>query len=356
MVELQVADLPAKAQSLEALWVGGIGGMEEDLVKRAGVRYENIAAAGVHGVGIKALPGNLLQLGKGYFQARHILKQFEPDALLFTGGFVAVPMAMAGWRVPALLFVPDIEPGLALKTLATFADRIAVCADDSRRYFSRRSRVKLTGYPTRQGLSGWTRKQVHQQFNLDTELPTLLVFGGSKGAHSINTALLGVLAELLAEMQVIHISGTHDWEQVEQVTATLTDAQRQRYRPYAYLHEEMGAALRAADLVVCRSGASTLGELPLFGLPAVLVPYPYAWRYQQVNAQYLVDHGAAVVVNDADLSTRLLAQVLDLMRDADTRQRMADAMARLTHPHAAADIAREIINLVVPTDPRGYRQ
>ena len=106
---------------LDMLWVGSEGGMEEDLVKRAGIRYTAIPAAGVHGVGLKALPGNLVRLARGVLASRRILREFNPQVLFFTGGYVAVPMALAGTGVPSLLFVPDIEPGLALKTLARFA-------------------------------------------------------------------------------------------------------------------------------------------------------------------------------------------------------------------------------------------
>jgi UDP-N-acetylglucosamine--N-acetylmuramyl-(pentapeptide) pyrophosphoryl-undecaprenol N-acetylglucosamine transferase len=125
-------------QSVEVLWVGGIGGMEVDLVKREGIPLEAIPAAGVHGVGWRALPGNLWQILRGVEVARQIIRRFRPEVLFFTGGFVAVPLAMAA-RLPglgisrpaSLLYVPDIEPGLALKTLARFSDRIALTDEES---------------------------------------------------------------------------------------------------------------------------------------------------------------------------------------------------------------------------------
>ena len=104
--------------------------MEAELVMRAQIPFQAIPAAGVHGVGARSLPGNLIQLGRGVLASRRILREFQPDALLFTGGYVAVPMAVAGRGVPTLLFVPDIEPGLALKVLARFADRIALTAPE----------------------------------------------------------------------------------------------------------------------------------------------------------------------------------------------------------------------------------
>ena len=136
-----------------------------------------------------------------------------------------------------------------------------------------------------------------------------MVWAAVKAPRSINQALQAILPELLQQAQVLHLSGSLEWALVERSRSgsRLPVELQARYRAYPYLHEEMGAALQAADLVVSRAGASVLGEYPLFGLPAILVPYPYAWRYQQVNAQYLVQHGAAVLLEDADLAGQLSA-------------------------------------------------
>ncbi len=109
--------------------------MEAELVKKAGLPYTAIPAAGVHGVGLRALPGNILRLARGVLASRRILKEFQPEVLLFTGGYLAVPMALAGRHIPSLLYVPDIEPGLALKTLSRFASTIALTAEPSRTFF-----------------------------------------------------------------------------------------------------------------------------------------------------------------------------------------------------------------------------
>jgi UDP-N-acetylglucosamine--N-acetylmuramyl-(pentapeptide) pyrophosphoryl-undecaprenol N-acetylglucosamine transferase len=329
----------------EVLWVGGEGGMEARLVERAKVPFKTIPAAGVHGVGLKMLPGNAIRLMRGFFAARSILHEFKPEVLFFTGGFVAVPMALAGMRVPTALYVPDIEPALALKTLARFADKIAVTAQDSFRYFNRRERLVLTGYPTRADLARWTRSDACRALSLTGDAPVLLVFGGSKGARSINNAVLANLSALLEQAQVIHITGELDWPTVEARTKELTEAQAARYHAFPYLHEKMGAALAAADLAVSRAGASTLGEYPLFGLPAVLVPYPYAWHYQKVNADALVQRGAAVMLEDSKLSEQFLPTVSDLLNQPQKLASMHDAMKSLFHPEAAAEIGRQILAL-----------
>jgi UDP-N-acetylglucosamine--N-acetylmuramyl-(pentapeptide) pyrophosphoryl-undecaprenol N-acetylglucosamine transferase len=340
-----LAVLQTMQNKAEVLWVGGEGGMEARLVKRANVPFKSIPAAGVHGVSLRMLPRNVNRLMRGYFAARRILHEFKPDVLFFTGGFVAVPMALAGMRIPTVLYVPDIEPALALKTLASFADKIAVTAQDSFRYFRRGERIVLTGYPTRLELNKWTRSNARRTLNLTVNGPVVLILGGSKGARSINHAVLANLSALLKQAEVIHITGELDWPTVETKVKELSEGEATRYHPFPYLYEEMGAALAAADLAVSRSGASTLGEYPLFGLPAVLVPYPYAWRYQHVNADTLVRHGAAMILPDSNLEAELLPTIKGILQNPDGLATMRMAMKSLSHPQAANDIGHLLINL-----------
>ena len=322
----------------QVLWVGGRGGMEEALVTRSNTPFTTIPAAGVHGVGLRKLPGNILELIKGFLASRRILKQFNPDLLFFTGGYLAFPMAVAAVRRPSLLYVPDIEPGMALKALARFADRIALTTVNSRDYFPNPAKLTVTGYPVRPGLHDWNRERALDYFNFDPHIPTLTVAGGSKGARSINNALMKILPKLLEQMQVIHLAGHLDWKQIDTNAQTLSPAQARRYQAFPYLHE-MGAALAAADLIVSRAGASVLGEYPLFGLPAILIPYPYAWRYQQVNASYLAERGAAVILRDEDLETDLYDRIHSLIADPARLSSMSQAMASLSTPDAAQKIA-----------------
>jgi len=334
-----------KSVSPQLLWVGGEGGMEADLVERHGFPYVPIPAAGVHGVGLRTLPKNISKLARGVFESREILSEFKPDVLFFTGGYVAVPMALAGWRIPSLLYAPDIEPGLALKSLAWFADKITVTTPTSSAYFSRKDRIVTTGYPIRTNLAQWDKATARKKLGLDTDEPVLLVFGGSKGARSINNALLANLPTLLERTQIVHISGKLDWETVQNARNVLEPKQAERYRIFDYLHEEMGAALASADLVVSRAGASSLGEFPLFGLPALLVPYPYAWRYQKVNAEYLQEKGAAMMVRDETLEERLLPLVDEFLSNPQKLDAMRAAMSDLAHPQAAENIAAELLAL-----------
>lgn len=333
---------------LELLWVGGDGGMEAELVKREGIPFASIPAAGVHGVGPSRLPGNVISLIKGFSQAKQVLKRFQPHVLLFTGGYVAVPMALAAIKYPSLLFVPDIEPGLALKLISFFADLIAVPNEDSLAYVSSlipRRKIKATGYPVKPDLMQIDRISARNAMSLHERKPVVLVFGGSKGAQTLNRALVKILPSLLHKYQIAHITGTTGWEEVQAETASLSPELATDYHAYAYLHEEMTAALRAADLIVSRAGASILGEYPVLGTPAILVPYPYAWRYQKINAEYLASRGAARFLPDEQLAIQLEAMIDQLLNDPEEYQSMQQAMLSLRQPDAAANIAQLLLTI-----------
>jgi UDP-N-acetylglucosamine--N-acetylmuramyl-(pentapeptide) pyrophosphoryl-undecaprenol N-acetylglucosamine transferase len=332
-------ELGVATNQADLLWVGGEGGMEADLVARAGLQLTAIPAAGLHGVGWLQLPGNLWQLLRGYLAARKLLAEFKPDALFFTGGFVAAPVALAGSRIPTLAFIPDVVPGFTLRFIQRFADAVAVVAEETKRYLRRPERAQVTGYPVRSETGNWQRAAAQQHFNLDANTPVLLVFGGSKGALNINRAILAALPELLAEMQIIHVSGQGNWAEVEAAAAALPAELKARYRAFPYLHGDMGAAFAAADLAVCRAGASTLGELPHFKLPAVLVPIPFKQHLQHSNAAYLEQHGAAVVLQDGEMAAKLAATVRGLLGDRGRMDAIRAAMVALAAPDAAARIA-----------------
>ena len=339
-----LAVLAALDEKADVLWVGGEGGMEASLVRRSDVRFTTVPAAGVHGVGLRALPGNVWRLLRGVFAARNVIADFQPDVIFFTGGYVAIPVALAGSGIPKVVYVPDIEPGLALRVVSRMAAKVLVTSDRARDFYPRRKDVVVTGYPTRPELMEHVSKKA-PGLGLHPGRPVLLVFGGSRGARSINHALWRILPELLEATQIVHITGELDWPDVERIRTELPSHLAPNYHPYAYLHEEMGAALGAADLVVSRAGAATMGEFPLFGLPSILVPYPHAWRYQKVNAEHLVAQGAAVSLMDENLEDQLLPTILDLIKDRNQLQAMSAAAQRLAKPDAAASIAAELLSL-----------
>ena len=331
----------------DLLWLGAQGEMEETLVPRAGLPLATIPAGPIVGIPLRARARNLARMARGFFAALGHLRRFRPAVLFMTGGYVAAPVAVAARsrRVPIVIYLPDVEPGSTIRFAVPLARRIA-CTSDGSRAFVPAEKMVVTGYPVRPEIRAarqLSREEALAQFELRPGRPTLFVFGGSRGAQAINRALMGVLPALLAEAQVIHVSGTLTWPEVEANAATLPAELRAYYRPYPYLHEAMGPAFRAADLVVARAGASMLGECPAFGLPSVLVPLTFAWRYQKVNADYLTERGAAVQLTDETLPAALLPTVRALLFAPDRLAGMAAAAAALDRPTAAADLARLIL-------------
>ena len=345
---LAVVQALARAEGTppEVVYVGGAEGVEARLARRAGLRFVGIPAGGVHGLALRQAARNGWRLARGWWAAYRLGRRERPDALFATGGYASVPVAVAAWslRVPILVYLPDVEPGLAVRFISRLATRVAVTVEESQRYFPPR-KVVVTGYPVRAEFYGIGKRDARAALGLNPQEPVLLVMGGSRGARSINRAVTAVLEEVLELTQVVHVSGELDWPWVAERRAALPERWRGRYHPSPYLHDEMGHALAAADLAVCRAGASTLGELPFFGLPAVLVPYPHAWRYQRVNARWLTERGAAVTVADDALAADLLPTVRRLLGERERLAVMAERMRSLARPDAGARLAKELYEI-----------
>lgn len=329
--------------------------MEQALVERAGLTFEAIAALGLRGKNPFAAAQGLWALSQGYRQSRQIMRRFRPDVLFVTGGYVCVPVTLAARQagVPVIIYLPDIEPGLAIKFLARFAAKVAVTAPEAQQFFKPGLTV-VTGYPVRDDLfspsfqgGGWgeVKAAARRQLGLRDDLPVLMVFGGSRGARSINQAVTKDLESYLQISQVVHVTGTLDEAWVLARRAELSPELQTRYHVSAYLHDEMVTALLAADLVISRAGASVLGEFPAAELPAILVPYPYAGAHQNRNAEYLARHQAAVVIKDAELSQRLKGTVIETITDQDKLRAMSRASARLAQPEAATRLAQVIVEV-----------
>lgn len=314
--------------------------MERQLAEREGIPFAAIHAGAMHGVGLRRAARGALRIARGTLSAYRLVGAFRPDVALLTGGFVGVPVSVAAWLrgAPSVVYLPDIEPGLALKVMARLATTVAVTTEASGEFIPR-AKMAVTGYPVREAFLRATRALGRARFNLPADATVLLVVGGSTGARSINRAVVSNVNGLLSapaarpgSIHILHVTGNRDWPEMEAAREALPPEARARYLAMPYLHEEMADAMAAADLVVCRSGASALGELPALGLPAVLVPYPYAWRYQRVNAQYLVERGAAVLLEDDRLNHPehgLVSVVGSLLADPARLSAMREASRRL---------------------------
>lgn len=339
-----------RCPAAEFVFAGSVGGFERPLVEKSVLpiaAYHEIQAGPLHGINpLKAIT-SAAKLAVGTLQALRIMRGRRPNAVLSTGGWVSFPVTLAAWlaRVPVLIFLPDIEPALSIKVLRPFAAKVAITMPESKAYF-RADQTVVTGYPLRKALLNATREAGVAHFKLDPARRTVLVFGGSTGARNINVALIDLMPQLAArsDVQVIHVIGERDWERAQEQLASV-QFDRAHYHPFVYLHDEMGMALAAADIVINRSGASVLGELPYFGLPSILVPYPYAWRYQKVNADALVSRGAALLVADERMQDDLLMTITGLLDNPAQLDNMRTSAKALAQPDASGQIAAVLLQL-----------
>lgn len=333
---------------LELLWLGSRGGLEQGLVEQAGIPFRSISAAGLRGKNPLALLEGVLKLSQGYWQSRRLLAEYQPDVLFTTGGYVCVPMTVAAHQagIPILIYLPDIEPGQAIKFLSRYATKIAVTAPPTQAFFPVGLTV-VTGYPVREALYQTDPQVARARLNLEPNLPVILVFGGSQGARSLNKVIANPMAlrRLLAGAQLVHISGHLDVGWTQAVYRALSPVCQVRYHLYPYLPTEMPDAFAAADLIICRAGASILGEIPAVGVPAILVPYPHSGAHQWANAYYLADRGAAIIIADAELETKLVETALKLLNDPEKRSQMSAASRQLALPEAARAVAAELEEL-----------
>lgn len=322
--------------------------MERKLVAESGLNfasYDEVYAGPIHGVNPLRMLTSIIKLAIGTIQSFGKLLSIRPKVILLTGGWSNLPVAMVAriLRIPIVIYLPDIEPGLTIKVLQRFASKVAITVESSEQYFPAGKTV-ITGYPLQDNRLSADYTEGLAHFSLSADRKTLLVFGGSRGARNINMAIGDNLQKLLDDgLQVIHVTGTLDYERTLEQVGDLKD--HPQYHPYPYLHDDMGLALVVSDLVVCRSGASTLAELPLFGLASILVPYPYAWRYQKVNADYLTEKGAGIRLNDEDMSEQLYDTIKSLISDEVRLSEMQAKAKSLANPDGSKQLAQLLIDI-----------
>jgi UDP-N-acetylglucosamine--N-acetylmuramyl-(pentapeptide) pyrophosphoryl-undecaprenol N-acetylglucosamine transferase len=325
------------------MYIGSAGGQEHEIVSHEGLPMRTVSSAPIRGRLPWQMAANLGKVGIGVAQARSLLSEFQPDVVLSTGGYASFPVAVAARSrgTPVTVYLPDLYPGWAVRAIAPLARRICVTAVESLRRLPAGKTV-VTGYPVRDEFWHVSRAEARQRLSLDPEEKVLFVAGASSGARSINKAVAADLSGLLQLCEVIHLSGRADEPWLSEIRDGLPKSLRSRYQLYGYMYEDFPWAMVAADLALCRSGASVMGELPAVGLPAVLVPLPIAGGHQRPNARYLAKNGAAVILEDEDLH-RMLPVVGGLLHDQPKLRSMRDAARRLARPDAAGRIARILI-------------
>jgi UDP-N-acetylglucosamine--N-acetylmuramyl-(pentapeptide) pyrophosphoryl-undecaprenol N-acetylglucosamine transferase len=325
----------------EVLFIGAEGRLDARILTEEGYPHELIPAHPFpYGLSAQALRAGWALL-RGFRRCRTILARYRPDVVFGSGGYVSAAgiLAAASLGIPRVCHASDALPDRANRLLAPCATRITTHYQAAAARFPAR-KVTVTGQPVRREFLEVTREAARQALGIPAEAFVFLVAGGSQGARSLNYATLGSLAALLEDpaAYVVHLTGARDYDDVL-MAARDAVGDNPRYQAHAF-HAEPWVTAAAADLGLTRGGASSLAEWGVCGLPMIIAPYPYAAAHQQANAAPLVEAGAAVLVQDADLSADWLTARVDVLRDDPAvLPRMAQAARAASHPTAAADIA-----------------
>jgi UDP-N-acetylglucosamine--N-acetylmuramyl-(pentapeptide) pyrophosphoryl-undecaprenol N-acetylglucosamine transferase len=338
-------ELRRRIPECEILFVGSDRGMESRIVPQEGFSF---APVSIHGwnrrLGWKALTF-VWFLVKGLWSSLMILRGFRPRVVVGTGGYVSGPALFwaAILGLPTLIQEQNSLPGATNRILSHLVDQVHISFAQSSKFFRKKDHLRLSGNPLRQRVGRVARERAAGVFSLDPSLKTVLVMGGSQGAHSINMSLAQDLQRTeSAEMQVIWQTGPQDLEQIRQQFAA-----RQPNTVVMDFIQDVGAAYGAADLIICRAGATTVAEVAACGLPAIFVPLPFATAdHQRLNAQVLVEAGAAEMVLNGELQTgKLISTLIDLLGDENRLQSMARKSKALGRPEAARTVVRAIEEL-----------
>lgn len=336
------SELAAAGGSLDMLYIGIHGRADEKIVPAQGITFRAISAGALRVSSPLTFVRNALRLAWGVAQSAWILQRFKPDAVFTTGGYASVPVGVAAHllRRPLVVYLPDVTPGWAVRLLSRLATRMTTTSERALTYLPANN-TTVVGYPVRGEFWTLDRAAARARLELPQDAKVLLVMAGSLGALKINDAIWTALPQMLERCHVLHVTGAADEGAANEQRARLTPEQQTRYDVRGYMND-MPAALIAADLVVARSGASTLGELPAAGAPAVLIPGEYEGWSQAPNAEFLQAEGAAVMLRNSELD-RLPRTVIDLLSDDARLASMRAATCRLARPDAARDLARVVM-------------
>lgn len=316
-------------------FIGTPGGQEERLVPAAGHALEVVPSRPVIGRGPLRMLGAVFALARGVWVARGLLRRMGAQLVIGSGGFASVPavLAAASCGIPTALIEPNARPGRANRLLGRFARRVCVQFEDALPWFPA-GRAQRLGFPVR---------EIPRSNGSSDGRLRVLVMGGSQGARAINRAWIAGLPRLreLGGLEITHQTGALDHDEVR---AAYAEAGVEA--DLAAFYDDMPTRLARADLAVARAGASTIAELCMAGVAAVLVPLPLADDHQLANARELERAGACVVVRNDQAPERLIDAVLRLCGDVAARERMARAAASRAQPDAAARIWQSCRELV----------
>lgn len=332
-----------KRRPTEIMFIGTSYGIENQILPKTPYRFQKIWMRGLQR---KVTPGNLLfplRLLVSLVQCAYFLLRFRAQVVIGTGGYVSGPALMAAivLRIPTVIQEQNSYPGLVNRLLGKWVKQVHVTYEDSLPYFRKQSNTFVTGNPIRSEFTQKNQKVARPSFNLQKDKMTLFIFGGSQGAHAINQVVLNCVERLLAfkDLQLLWATGHSDYERVK----TQCEPFKENVSVHSFI-EDMSAAYAAADFVLCRAGATTLSEITTWGLPAILVPYPYAAAgHQEFNAKTVEKAGAALMISHCALNEdRLLRNIAELIAAPEKRRLMSRAAKKLAKPNAAAEMVDKI--------------
>ncbi|HTP14126.1 MAG TPA: undecaprenyldiphospho-muramoylpentapeptide beta-N-acetylglucosaminyltransferase [Bacteroidota bacterium] len=342
---LAIADeIRKQLPDADFLFVGTKGRIEARVVPERGYRFATIWISGLHrGLSLS----NLLfpfKVVVSLVQSFFLIRQFRPDAIVGTGGYVCGPILYVGrlMNIPTFIHESNSYPGVTTRLLAARATRVFTAFEATERWLGKNARVELVGTPTRNSFEDVSKNAATTFFGLDPRKQTVLVFGGSLGATSVNRALTDIAPALAAEnIQFIWQTGERDFESVMEKVGSRKVGWTGKYI------DRMDYAYAASDVVVSRSGATTIAELTRIGKAAILVPYPFAAAdHQTVNARSMEERSAAILIPDSRVGESLEAAIRGLLADPGKRQSMERAAKAMGRPNAGRVIATKILGIV----------
>ena len=332
-----IREIQKKDKNVEFLYIGTEKGLESKLVPR-----ENIPFKSIHITGFKRKISfenvkTVLRFLKGVRDSKKMLKEFQPDVVIGTGGYVCGPVVYGAAKmgIPTIVHEQNSIPGLTNKFLSRYVDKVAICFEEAREFFPEK-KVVLTGNPRASEVLGPDGIKGRLSSGLKLKVPTVLIFGGSRGARPINEAVVKSLTELSSKpYQVLYVTGDVHYEEVKKEVELVGNPDNVIIKPFIH---NMPEVLAGVDLTVSRAGATTLAELTSLGIPSILIPSPYVTdNHQEKNALALSDNGAARLLLEKDLTGPKLVENIDqILGNEEKLADMKKAAKKLGIPDAAA--------------------
>lgn len=339
-------------EGIELLFLGGKGAFEETAMKAENIPMKSVLFGKMRRYFSLLNYVDFFKLPLGIVQALWHLLVFMPDVVFSKGGAASVPVVVAArfYRIPVLIHDSDSVAGRANAWLGGWVQKIAIAYPSAAQYFPP-EKTALTGNPVREEILSGSKERAIERFHLDTQKKTVVLFGGSQGAHGLNSALLRILPALLIKgVQIIHQTGSNHLEGVVAIATDLgVPTENGSYHPVAFLSaEELGDALACADIVISRAGAGSIAEIAAHRKALVLVPLPTAANNEQrKNAYDIAEIGGALVLEEANLGEHLFLENLDtLIQNDNLRTEMGESLHAFYHPDAAERIADGLIDLM----------